>query len=51
MGLTGKGQDLPGSITELDAASSGLYVSGNSSRSVLTSILGRVFYSYKIVTC
>lgn len=46
-GLTGKGQDLPGSITELDAASSGLYVSGNSSRSVLTSILGRVFYSYK----
>ena len=34
-------------ITEIDAASQGLAVSGNSSRSVLTSILGRAFYSYK----
>lgn len=32
---------------ELDAAASGMATSGNSYRSVLTSILGRVFYSYK----
>ena len=34
-------------ILELDAAASGLTAAGNSSRSVLTSILGRAFYSYK----
>ncbi len=45
--LYGEGQGMPGSIKELDAAASGLYTSGNSTRSVLTSILGRVFYSYK----
>ena len=32
---------------ELDAASSGLFAGGNSSRSVLISYLGRAFYSYK----
>lgn len=45
--LKGSGQGMPTGIHELDAAASGLFVSGNSSRSVLTSILGRVFYSYK----
>lgn len=45
--LGGSGQGMPGSIKELDAASSGLYVSGNTTRSVLTSILARAFYSYK----
>lgn len=45
--IRGEGQGMPGNITELDAASTGLYVSGNSTRSVLTSILGRAFYSYK----
>lgn len=45
--LKGSGQGMPESIFELDAASGGLFVSGNSTRSVMTSILGRVFYSYK----
>ncbi len=45
--LQGSGQGMPTGIKELDAASQGLAVSGNSTRSVLTSILGRVFYSYK----
>ena len=45
--LQGSGQGMPTGITEIDAASQGLAVSGNSRRSVLTSILGRVFYSYK----
>ena len=38
---------MPTGIKEIDAAAQGLAVSGNSSRSVLTSILGRAFYSYK----
>ena len=45
--MQGSGQGMPTGITEIDAASQGLAVSGNSSRSVLTSILGRAFYSYK----
>lgn len=45
--LLGEGQGMSGTIKELDAATSGLYTSGNFTRSVLTSILGRVFYSYK----
>ena len=45
--LLGEGQGMSGTIKELDAATSGLYTSGNTTRSVLTSILGRVFYSYK----
>lgn len=45
--LRGSGQGMPESIFELDAASGGLFASGNSTRSVMTSILGRVFYSYK----
>jgi len=45
--LSGSGQGMPYGIMELDAAASGLATSGNSYRSVLTSILGRVFYSYK----
>lgn len=44
--LSGGGREMPNGITEIDAAASGLSVSGNSSRSVLTSILGRIFYSY-----
>lgn len=44
--LQGSGQGMPEGIREVDAASSGLATSGNSSRSVLTSILGRAFYSY-----
>lgn len=45
--LQGSGQGMPTGITEIDAAAQGLAVSGNSTRSVLTSILGRAFYSYK----
>lgn len=45
--LRGSGQGMPESIFELDAASGGLFASGSSTRSVMTSILGRVFYSYK----
>lgn len=45
--LEGSGQGMPGSIKEIDAAASGLTSSGNSTRSVLTSILARAFYSYK----
>ena len=45
--MQGSGQGMPTGIKELDAAAQGLNVSGNSSRSVLTSILGRAFYSYK----
>ncbi len=45
--LEGSGQGMPGSIKELDAAASGLSSNGNSTRNVLTSILGRAFYSYK----
>ena len=45
--LSGSGQGMSDGILELDAAASGLTAAGNSSRSVLTSILGRAFYSYK----
>ncbi len=45
--MQGSGQGMPTGIKEIDAAAQGLAVSGNSSRSVLTSILGRAFYSYK----
>ena len=45
--MQGSGQGMPTGITEIDAASQGLAVSGTSSRSVMTSILGRAFYSYK----
>ena len=44
--LQGSGQGMPEGIKEIDAAASGLAASGNSTRSVMTSILGRVFYSY-----
>lgn len=44
--LSGTGQNLPNNIFELDAAASGRGVNGNSSRSGLTSIMGRAFYSY-----
>ncbi len=45
--LSGSGQGMAEGIYELDAATSGLYTSGNSSRPVLISYLGRAFYSYK----
>ncbi len=45
--LYGSGQGMPEGIKELEASSQGLTSSGNSTRSVLTSILGRAFYSYK----
>ncbi|MCL3850551.1 TonB-dependent receptor [Parabacteroides sp. GYB001] len=45
--LQASGQGMPTGITEIDAAAGGLAASGNSTRSVLTSILGRAFYSYK----
>lgn len=45
--LSAWGQGMPTGIRELDAAASGLGNSGNSNRSVLTSILGRIFYSYQ----
>lgn len=45
--LQGSGQGMPVGIHEIDAAAGGLAVSGRSARSVLTSILGRAFYSYK----
>lgn len=45
--LTGSGQGMPTGIKELDAASGGLFAGGSLTRSVLTSILGRAFYSYK----
>ena len=44
--VPGKG-NADWNLLKIDAASQGLAVSGNSSRSVLTSILGRAFYSYK----
>lgn len=44
--LSGSGQEMPEGIKELDSAATGIGNSGNSYRSVLTSILGRVFYSY-----
>ncbi len=37
---------MPEGIKEIDAASQGFATKGNLTRSVLTSVLGRVFYSY-----
>lgn len=45
--LQSSGEGMPDGIKELDAAAGGLGVQGRSTRSVLTSIMGRVFYSYK----
>lgn len=45
--FAGSGQGMPEGIKEIDAAAQGITSSGYSNRSVLTSILGRVFYSYK----
>ena len=45
--LSGSANGMPEGIYELDAAASGMAVSGYSNRSVLTSILARAFYSYK----
>lgn len=45
--LSGSGQGMSGTIKELDAATGGIHASGNLTRSVLTSVLGRAFYSYK----
>ena len=44
--LAGEGQGMPTGIKEIDAAAKGIAAAGNSSRSILTSLLGRVFYSY-----
>lgn len=44
--LYGSGQGMAEGIYELDAAASGLTANGNSSHSTMTSLLGRVFYSY-----
>ena len=45
--LSGGGRNMPAGISEIDASADGMSVKGNSTRSVMTSILGRVFYSYK----
>lgn len=45
--LQAYGENLPDGLEEIDAATTSLGNSGYSNRSVLTSILGRVFYSYK----
>jgi TonB-linked SusC/RagA family outer membrane protein len=44
--LQGSGQGMPGLIRELDAAASGIAAGGNLIHNTLTSIYGRVFYSY-----
>lgn len=44
------GEGLPQGLEEIDAATTNRSNEGNSWRSVLTSILGRVFYSYQINT-
>lgn len=44
--LEGSAQGMPEGIKEIDAASQGFATKGNLTRSVLTSVLGRVFYSY-----
>lgn len=41
------GEGLPQGLEEIDAATTNRSNEGNSQRSVLTSILGRVFYSYQ----
>ncbi|MGL5272964.1 MAG: SusC/RagA family TonB-linked outer membrane protein, partial [Phocaeicola sp.] len=45
--LLAYGENLPNGLEEIDASTTNRSNEGNSSRSVLTSILGRVFYSYK----
>lgn len=45
--LQAYGEELPEGLEEMDAATKNRSNEGNSSRSVLTSILGRVFYSYQ----
>lgn len=44
--LYGSGQGMADGLYELDAAASGLTTSGNSYHATMTSLLGRVFYSY-----
>ena len=44
--LEGSAQGMPEGIKEIDAASQGFATKGNLTRSVLTSVLGRAFYSY-----
>lgn len=44
--LSGYGESLPEGLEELDASTTNRSNRGNSARSVLTSILGRAFYSY-----
>lgn len=45
--LQAYGEELPEGLEEIDAATKNRSNEGNSSRSVLTSVLGRVFYSYQ----
>ena len=45
--LQAYGENLPDGIKEIDASTTGRSNKGYSNRSVLTSYLGRVFYSYK----
>lgn len=45
--LQAYGESLPDGLEEIDAATTNRSNEGNSWRSVLTSILGRVFYSYQ----
>lgn len=45
--LKGSAQGMPDGIKEIDGASEGFATEGNLLRSVLTSVMGRVFYSYK----
>lgn len=45
--LRAYGEMLPDGLREIDSATTNRSNEGNSSRSVLTSILGRVFYSYQ----
>lgn len=44
--LEGSAQGMPEGIKEIEGASKGFATNGNLTRSVLTSVLGRVFYSY-----
>ena len=45
--LQAYGENLPDGIKEIDASTTGRSNKGYSNRSVLTSFLGRIFYSYK----
>ncbi len=45
--MSAYGENLPDGLEEIDASTTNRSNSGYSNRSVLTSILGRVFYSYK----